>query len=468
MALGQAMKHTRYAISWIYGEFRIARLKQGNVVESWLAPYAVHDLASLSRAMADCATQVDLGRGGDVAIAYEDDLHTHEFFNVPSMARKDLEKLLQRKVEQNKPFRDEAAWCYHEARHSEQEEGILLHLLPQRIVDAVIRICQEFYLTPKRMVPLTEIVSETITRYGVADDNMAAVVALFEHRTEIVVTLGNGETLFVRELSYASGDDNHQRLATDINRTIQYCKQQFGRPVEDVWLLGQTAEHAWRQMHRSLPVRVFADENSLDPLYWALEVAALPDRLSANFIPLLARKKINRALFARLALWAAPVTATAALTLAVMIELDVQQAAASRDALQAEQAGLQQRISSLQSLISRRDQSMQKLSLLQADNRNLPALFVSHLGDLLPPGLTLLHSTIRRDQGEWEIRLQGESRQSLQQMVSVLQDFENRLQQPPWNITISQGWKQGWYRQLQSGGATLATAPDFELRGWLR
>ncbi len=466
--MGEAVKSTRYAISWIYYEFHITRLQHGYPMESWKAPYAVHDLATLSRAMADSGNHIDLSRGGDVAIAYEDDLHTHEFFNVPAMDKKDLEKLLQRKVEYNKPFDDEASWCYHEAKHSETEEGILLHRLPKRIVDAIIRICQEFYLGPKRLVPLSEIVSDIVPHYGMAEDKMIAVVSLFSERTEIVVTLGNGEALFVRELSYAAGSENQVRLITDINRTIHYSKQQFGKPIDDVWLIGESATEAEQLMAAQIEAEVHVDEDGLDPLYWAIAVSRLSNRRSANFIPLLARKKINRTLFARIAVWASPVVVSASLFLFAVTGHMLENQTVINRGLEAEHAELEKQIDHTRVLISRRDQSMKKLSLLQADNRNLPALFISHLGEMVPVGLVLHRSEVMLVENEWKVSLKGESSLTLQNAVALLQQLEQALTQAPWNITITQSWKNSWYQQLQTGSASAAGATGFEITGWMR
>ncbi len=461
------MKACRYAISWIYGEFRIARMQHGLPLESWRAPYEVHDLAGLSQALAEAAGHLDLTRGGDVAIAYEDDLHTHEFFDVPSMSRKDLEKLLQRKVELHKPFEDEAAWCYHEARHDDSQEGILLHRLPQRIVDAVVRICQQFYLTPRRMVPLTEIVSQSLPRHRLQAEQMVAVVSLFAQRTQIVVTLGNGETLLVREMSYVASDANLERLITELNRTVHYCRQQFGKPIEHVYLLGEQAERVHAPVDERLALPVHLDEQGLDPLYWAIEVARLPDKLSANFIPLLARKKINRALFARVAVLLFPLVVTSSLTLAWMGESIQRQQSQRQQSLQAAIHDMEEKLEHLQSLISRRDQSLKQLSLLQADNQNLPALFISHLGDLVPAGVTLQHAAVTESDDRWQVSLSGTSVMPLQQAAQRFALLQQRLQQPPWNIHIEQGWQQSWYRQLQAGAAA-AESTDFSLQGWMR
>ena len=85
--------------------------------------------------------------------------HQHAFFEIPTMRRRDLEQYLLRRVEQDASFDGEVAWCYQEARHRDNSEGVLLHMLPQRLVDSTTRSCTAKGLVPKRYVPLTEIVA---------------------------------------------------------------------------------------------------------------------------------------------------------------------------------------------------------------------------------------------------------------------------------------------------------------------
>lgn len=461
-------RYTRYAISWIYGEFRIARMQHGFPVETWVAPYHVHDMATLNSAMHEAAEHIDLSRGGDVAIAYEDDLHTHDFFDVPNMGKRDLEKLLARKVEQDKPFPDQAAWCYHEAKHTNDEEGILLHRLPKRIVDAIVRICQEYYLTPKRLVPLTEIMSELVTGYDVENRELIMVVSTFSERSEIAVTLGDGEVLFVRELPYSGANVDISRVLIDINRTLQYSKQRFGKAIDKFWLLGLKSDVISQQIQGQVDAKVFIDEDALDPLFWATEVSKIQGQISANFIPLLARKRISRNLFYRIAIWASPVVFTASVGVVSAVEFEHAENRKMTDFIETEIDMLSKDIEQIESLIERRDEGQQKLRLLQADAGNLPAQFMNHLGELVPAGLVLTSSNVEQVGEEWKIELKGSSDLALSDVVTVLVELEDRMQQPPWNITITQSWESSWYEQLRTGAASSKERSGFEITGWMR
>ena len=462
------MSATGYAISWVYGEFRMVQMHKGEPDQRWTADFPVNDLTSLARAMTCASEYIDLTHGGELAIAYEDDLHTHKFFEVPNISKKDLEKLLQRKVENNKLFEEKAAWCYHEAKHGDDEEGILLHLLPKEIVDTTVRICQEFYLTPRRLVPLTEVISEYVLTFEPDPQDVLIIVALFTERTEIVITLGSGEVLFVRELPYAGKGDELPRLITDINRTIRYSRQRFGSNVNDTWLLGEQADEIHANIESEIEAEIRYDETSLDPIFWAMEVANLTGQLSANFIPMLARRRINKTLLLRASVWLFGVTLLAAIGIGASVEYAVAQQSINENRILASIETSKSEIEHIENLIDSANRRKQKLQLLQADAQNLPALFVSYLGDITPEGLTLTHSEVGLQNETWKISLKGVSHVPLSDSALVLSDLESSLSGDPWNITIVKNWKTSWYEQLSSGGAASGGQVGFEITGLMK
>lgn len=459
------MSKTRFTISWIYGEFRITRMQRGFSLERWTAPYPVHDLITLNKALLESCEHMDLSKGGDLTFAYEDDLHVHEFFDVPHMSKSDLNKFLQRKVEQNKPFKEKASWCYHEAVHSAEEEGIILHIMPKHIVDAIVRVCQEFYLTPKQLVPLSEIVTSVIQQYKSAADDLLIVVALFKQRVEILVTLGNGEVLFIRELPYSGISSDHQRLIIDINRTVRYVKQKYKKSSDKIWLIGEGSEILLNEIKPMIEGEIDFDPNGLDPFFWASEVSNIKGDTLANFIPILARKKLNRTLFYRVALWMGISLLTTSIITVGFVEYEVNKK--HKETLELTESIISKKgeIDRIRTLISTSERGKQRLTLLKANDRNLPVLFVNHLGNLLPNGLTVKQLSIEQKNKYWQLIIKGESNFPLSSLSLSLEKFENLLTSTPWNITITSSWKKNWLKQFENGGESSNKDLSFEIVG---
>lgn len=459
---------TRFGIEWIYGEFLISRFAGGKSVEHWQAPYPVTDLASLSRAMHDASRKIDLPRGGDVAIAYEDDLHTHEFLEVPKLGKRDLEKHLARRVEQSKPFDDAAAWCYHPAKPGQKLEGVLLHLMPRRIVEAVTRICGEYYLTPKRLVPLTEIISEHVPKLGAEGSEVLLLIAMFSERVQLVVAHGDGEVLFVRELQYAWQNDNLDRLVVDINRTIGYAKQRIGLRPDRAWVMGEHAHRVIDAFEKDLECPVKVDDTAVATDFWMAEVAGLPQRLDSNFIPRLARRAVSRKSLLRAAVLTGFSLFGAAATVGAVVQWLVSTKMLDAQTIQVDIAEFEQNILHLQEELRVFDLEQLRLNQLTVDAFNMPALFLSHLGNMVPNGLVLLTANVVREDDYWTIELAGTTDLPFEQAPSEFALLESRLAARPWNAEITESWRDTWMEQLKSGGAAAEGSVGFRITGRLR
>ncbi len=460
--------NTRFGIEWIYGEFLISRFSGGKSVEHWQAPYPVFDLETLSRAMHEASTQIDLPRGGDVAIAYEDDLHTHEFIEVPKLSKRDLEKHLARRVEASKPFEGQAAWCFHPAKPGQQMDGVLLHLMPKRIVDAVVRICGEYYLTPKRLVPLSEIISEHVPKLGAEAEDVLLLIAMFSERVQLVVAHGDGEVLFVRELQYSWQDNNLDRLVLDINRTIGYAKQRIGVRAERAWVMGEHAERVIEAFKADLECPVEIDQTATDADFWIAEVAGLPQRLDSNLIPRLARRAISRKSVMRAAVLTCFALVSAAVLTSGWVEWMLTTKRVDAAQLQTEILTLEEDIVALEEELRVFDLEQLRLNHLMADASNVPALFFSQLGDMTPDGMVILSADVTRTNEMWQIELSGTSQLPFDQAPQEFALLEARLSGEPWHAEVTESWRSTWMQQLKGGGAATNGEVGFRIRGVLR
>ncbi|MEM7082035.1 MAG: hypothetical protein AAF465_04835 [Pseudomonadota bacterium] len=458
-----------YGIEWAYGEFRIARLKGKAVVEIWKSPTPVTDLTSLSAAMYEACHRIDISRGGTVAIAYEDDFHTHEFLEIPPLSTRDLRKYLTRHVTNNKPFDGEASWRHHPVKRATGNDGVLLHLMPKDIVEAVIRICEEFYLKPRLLVPLTEIMSEYVPLLEAdVGDEAILLIALFDERTQMLVSNGDGEILFVRELSYPWNESTVDRLAMDVNRTIGYAKQRIGGKIEKAWLIGDRASIALSELVQKIDVEVGFDPIAATPSFWMVQVAQLPQGLASNFIPRLARRSITSKTLLRGAVMMSAVASIAALSISAVIEYSLYKYRTDSEELRYHISDLNDELDQLNSEIARMDVEKTKLDLLNVDAFNLPALFMSHLGEMVPEGLVLESAQVNRSGDTWEVALLGTSVVALGDVAPLLESLQSKLSSDPWNTAITVSWEKSWMQQLQQGRAAESGDVGFEIRGNFR
>lgn len=461
------MRGTSYAISWLYGEFRIARMKRGTVDAFWQSPSRVNTTGELQRALQSAGEHIDLSTKGDVTIVHEHDLHTHEYLEVPAMKRRDLEKLLSRRVKQNKSG-EESAWCYHEVSHAGGKKGVLLHQLPKRIVTETVEVCTQAGLTPKRYIPLTEIASDYLPRQELPATHIVLVVACFDERVELIVTLGDGEAIFVRELSYGARAESAERLVTDINRTIRYVKQQLGRGVDIVWTMGHPDWEVVDHLRNNVGVPVNFDAETADGNFWCESAIQLSGKLSANFISVFAQNNLTIDVVKRWGVYATASVATAALLLTVITTGLVANRGERIDTIDTQIAVTQATIEDLRSLLDEGKDKQLHLERLRATSHNLPSLMLQHFSTLTPADATLTHLRVRQEANGWTMELRGSVRGDMRHGARVLANLEQQLAGDPWRVHVSESFRDTWMEQLSQGRPKEQSSVGFDIRGELK
>lgn len=455
----------RYAVSWLYGEFRIARLSRGRVVEEYSAPDLVETPEELATALQKARNHVDFRRRGQVAVLHEHDLHSHEFFEVPRMRKRDLERYLARQVAQSTAFPDEPAWCYHEASHGDGQEGVLLHLLPERIVSSTVAACEAENLKVASYVPLTEIISDYLPTLELS--GTIVVATLFRTRVEIVVCDADGEALFVRELAYGFSEGPIGRLAMDINRTIRYTKQQTGRRVDQVRLIADLPTEQLLEMSRDVEVEVHVDPTTNAPTFWLERVSALTGKLDANFIAT-NRVGLSPEVLQRMGVFASiGFVASCLLVSAIVAQIH----AASENLIvrvQSQNQTLEEDIAELERLLGASREQADHLARMKANTFNLPTLFVLHLSRITPPSITFNDVSVVKVDEHWQVSIQGQIDTELANTARELTLFEDLLAGEPWNLAVTASWKDSWFNQLTSGAMRDGQPVGFELAGVLR
>jgi hypothetical protein len=462
------MRRTRYAISWLYGEFRLARFQRGEIVDQWESPTPVESQADLVRALDAAATHVDMNVKGDVTIVHEHDLHTHDYLEVPSMKRRDLEKYLQRRVEQDKSFSEKADWCYHQVAHQDGKEGVLLHLLPKRIVQATVSACTTVGLAPKYYVPLTEIVSDYLPTTDVAPESLIVMVACFRSRTEIIVALGDGEALFVRELNYGLDSETTERLISDVNRTLRYARQQLGRSLDTAWFMGELDPTVATQLNTGIDIPVYFDEQAADPYFWARWATRLSGKLSANFISALTQRNITVESVRRVAAWSTAAVIAVSVLMTLFTGGLVAHRADQKNAIQIRSDEVRDLIQQVESKLAAGRLKQDHLGRLQATSKNLPPLMLANLSSLTPDEVTLTSVAIERAAQGWQVQLKGLVAGDMRESARVLALFEDSLSQPPWRLSLSQSFTETWMQQFEQGKLKQSGKLGFQIAGNFR
>ncbi len=457
------MSSVQFSVSWIYEEFRVARVSRGDLTDVWVSSEPVDGLAEFHKALIKASTALAMNNGGDVAITFESDEHSHAFIDLPPMNQRDLERYLERRVEQEKSFDGPAVWSYREISQDESN-GVLLHVMPKSVLDAVIRICQENHLTPMRLLPLTDVMAQHLPKVYEPADEVILVAALFEERVEIVVATDRGEILFVRELKYHWRDEGLERFNVDIERTVLYVKQRQ-RSINRISLMGAEAGMAADTIASRVKFPIDVHEQGLDPFFWARSVVSLSNDITSNFIPKAIQRTAIRQKAVRSASWLAVAASLSAIAVTAWVEYLIYQ--------QGKQDPIVAR--SITELTQQRDQlrleSNQVATLtnrlvdLSPRHPAIPAWFLSRLSELIPDQAILSEAELAWVEGQWSFVLEGATTPTLAESASTLAAFEKRLGAEPWNAQVSDQWRVEWLDQLRLGKAATTGLLGFRLTG---
>jgi len=453
----------RLVLSWVRDAFWAAHLCKGKDPAVWRAPKPVPDLPAFNWALADAVQALGVRRGEEVVIVHESERVSHPLLTVPPMRLRDLLAYLERKVGKEKPFEGPAAWGFTQGAPSRNGRSVLLHVAPQKFVEATARICLEFGLCPVAWLPLPDAMGLQLQeRLGRAEE-VGMLVALFPSQCEVLVGRGDGQVLFVRDLSFRWKDDP-ERLAVELRRSLLFATQRFGVQVDKGWILGEDASQALRAVQQTVPA--ILEAINAPAMDWRMFGAGLNPRRSSNMLPASIRERRRRRWLARA--WVAVSFAGILGGIGTVAFVEYLIASQPNDAtgsvalqrLQAEREALQERFAEA-------DRLRQKVLALQAAAReaDAPALLARWIAATLPQRARLQRFVCERDGDGWRIALQGVIRGSdAQAFASTVERIQRALTHAP----VHAAWAHDWRKALVHAWRSSPTEPAalrFSLQG---
>ena len=454
-------------ISWVFGEFRAVRMQRGKVVGVYHAAEAVNDLAGFAEAVSTAHTALALP-SGPVAVVFANDDSGHLSFEAPPTSAADLERMVARRVEADKSFNEAAAWTYRAVDDERAQTGraVLLHLAPKRMVDAMIRICEEHFLQVRAIVPLAELVARVSRPACATPQEVVIAAVVLRERAVLCVLRADASVVFARTVVVGEHDDADERVQLEINRTALFAKQKIGKSIAATCVFAVDGGLAARIAPAlDLPLREVAVEDH--EFTWARAAGSLDLEQLGNLVPRFRQRALSQRALTRAAMLAALVLWTvAAVSVFCVAQFNGRVAARGGAALAALPA-LESASAELDMQYQQLTAQRQRLAELNPSLPAVPAGFMYQAARDLPSSLTLTQASIRRTENAWEFRLEGLAATRLETTLPTLERLSTTLEGAPWNAHVNPGWRQIWLQQLRSGAA--ANGPTrFALRGQLQ
>ncbi len=454
-------------ISWVFGEFRAVRMHRGKVIGVYHAAEAVNDLAGFAEAVSTAHSALALP-SGPIAVVFANDDSGHLSFEAPPTSAADLERMVARRVEADKSFSEAAAWTYRAVEDERAQTGrtVLLHLAPKRMVEAMIRICEEHFLQVRAIVPLAELVARVAVPACVTPEEVVIAAVVLRDRAVLCVLRADASVVFARTVVVGEHDDADERVQLEINRTALFAKQKIGKSIAATCVFALDEGLAARIAPAlELPLREVVVEDH--EFTWARAAGSVNLGQLGNLVPRFRQRALSQRALTRAAMLATVVLWTvAAISVFYVARFNARVAAHGTAALAALPA-LESASTDLNAQYQQLSAQRQRLAELTPDLPAVPAAFMHQVARDLPDSLTLIRASIRRGDAAWEFRLEGLADTRLETTLPTLERFSATLEGAPWNAHVSPGWRQTWLQQLRSGAA--ANGPiRFAMRGQLQ
>ena len=454
-------------ISWIYGDFRVLRLQRDKVMGVYHAAEAVTDLAAFAEAVATAHSALALP-SGPIAVVFANDDCGHLSFEAPPTSAADLERMVARRVDTEKTFIEAASWTYRAVVDERAQTGrtVLLHLAPKRFVDAIIRICEEYFLQVRSVVPLAELVARVALPACTSADEVVIATAVLRDRAVLSVVRADASVVFARTVALGEYGEVDDRIPLEINRTALFAKQKIGKSIDAACVFAADAALAARispQLELTLrDVPVVDNEFT-----WARALAAQNLAQLGNLVPRFRQRALSQRSLTRAAMLASAVLWVVAIVSVAWVTQFNSRVAGRGSIAQAALPALETETATLTAELEQLTARRQRLDELSPTLAAVPAGFMHQAGLDLPASLTLTQARVRRVDGGWDFRLEGLADSRLEVTLPTLEHLSASLEGAPWHAVVNPGWRQTWLQQLRSGAA--ANGPiRFALHGQLQ
>lgn len=461
-------KVTTLSISWLNSQFSAAAIHRGEVAGTWetsLSADTEPDFASLVRE----AVQKTSYHGTTVSLLLASSRLVQILVDVPPVTGSALNKIVELEARQQQLFSGEAAWTFQNSVTIDGERRIILHLLPMAMLDQFVEACRKNGLFLNSVLPVSAVLHQQLLDLPLEKGDVALLAAETGGSTSVIVGNGDGELLLVRTV-LGTWNENAERLALDLKRTMSFITQQFGLNVNTpVWMFGPGVMMQAPLLQRQLSYPVAVSPVACPPDYWVVETAKLRPAISPNFIGLELQQAPRRRVFAWIIAICTAVIVLVALGVTALLHYMAVQESNAANVKRKEVVLLQAKHQELDQRNAELDRKQQLVKLVLEDQHPpVPAWVMGYLGEAVPPELVVTSLQVKWEGDTCRLHLSGTLQGTVQAsdtnaLTNAVAKLASRLATGPFHVTILHR------SDVPERGADSALAPNqFSIEGVMK
>jgi len=484
---------TTLSISWLNNQFRAVSVHRGAIEATWERPGDTDGPGEFETFVRE-AVQHTGYRGQTVTLLLAHPRLVQQLVDVPPVKGAALQKVIQRQALQQKVFAGEPAWASQMSPASRGIQRLVLHLFPRLLLNQFIQGCKRNGLHLTSVLPPSAVLHHQLTQLPLDNEEVGFLAAETGGSTTLVVGRTDGQILLARTLQ-GTWNDEPERLALDLNRTILFVNQQYtGLTTKGLWLFGRGAEDQAEVVQRQLQLPVHVSPIFADSFYWATEAVKLRHEFAPNFISPVLQKAPQRRAFARVVAASTILVVASSLASSGYFLYQARQEAANIKTLTRQASKLQEKRNDLQQIDAELTRKKQVVKLVLGDRPPpTPAWLLAYLAEAVPSDLVVTNLNVKRQEDYYRIRLagtlqQGEKRPSPLPLADSIALLKGRLTTGPFHVkliepqkndksaepTRTEGGVPAWLTKVSNLVAArdtaqkLPTEDHFEIEGVMR
>ncbi len=477
---------TTLSVSWINSQFKAVAVHRGVVEATWEHPEPVEGTTHFEALIREAVEKTGY-HGLSVSLLLAHPRLVQQLVEVPPVKGSALRKILQRQAQQQKMVAGEAAWaCQSLVAGGKGDQRVVMHLFPRMLLNHLVQGCHRNGLYLVSVLPTAAVLQQQIRQFPLGKTDVVLLAAETVGSTTVAIGAGDGRVLLARTLP-GTWNDNAERLALDLNRTVLFVNQQYGVSINrGIWLFGPGAQEQLKTVQQHLQLPVDTSPATYNPFYWATEALKLRPSSSPNFITPELQKAAQRQAFAKVVAVATLFLVLALVAVSVYASLQSRQERENIRILNEQYNRLQTQKNDLlqhgAELARRRH-----VASLVLDNRPppVPVWLLGYLSEVTPSELVITNLHVKHEEDAWRVYLAGTYQAAIREptpelLSDALTAFSQRLSNGPFHLRVISekeklaakpkpslvgGLIPSWVANVSSGVQAKNSASEFALEG---
>lgn len=446
------IKKNVLGITLFQGWIRALKIDGSGNEKTWSAKDKVNSIEEIREVLKEVVHATD-SSGCYASIVLNHDLLRHKTIEVPPMSSKDIKIYLTRKVNQLKEFDEEAAFSY--TRTSTKEKArVSINYIPLSFLNELKQACTDAGVFLMQITPFLRVRQKQFQELSIDNNEAAIIIVKMYDKVSLLIGKNDGSIFSDRRLKAdMKNDEDIERVAKEVKRSILYNKQQFGERVVLAKISEHFSENVFQCFNKNLNIQVDWLPPKPRRFYWNSELLKISFSDKANLLLEKSRNEIMVGKYSGPAVVLVLVFLVGTILSSAVIEYLLYKERKLLAENKPQLIELRNSKKLLQERKAKLDQFRYKVKVINEERLPpVPGWFLGYLCNKVPDGLILTKAQVLyKENRTWDVLIEGITENGNRTMTNKLRLLCSNLQNGPFKIQVNNNWYENWVKQLRGG-----------------